>query len=609
MKSEDGTKKLYVDKDKCVLCGKCFETCGHGAREYIDDTDIFFEDLKKKENISVIFAPAFVTNYPKKYKKILGYLKHLGVKSFYSVSFGADITTWAYLNYITSKNVKGSIAQPCPSIVSYIEKHQPELLKKLIPVQSPMLCLAVYLKKYLNISGKIAFISPCVAKKHEMDSKRNKGYVNYNVTFKNLIEKLKSVNISSYSEVTDEIDYGLGSIYPMPGGLQANVEHYIGHEAFVTRVEGESHVYKYLEDYKNRVNSHRELPLLVDVLNCGWGCNYGTGTEYCHKINDDIMLETSRMRNLKSKSFTSPGDTAKDRLDKLNERFKHLSLNDFICDYDASAKSKPKPSSAEMNDIYNRLNKNEKSKRLINCSSCGYKTCEEMCYAIHIGVNEAANCIYYIKEELEFEKKVIEDKTTEIEGILRETELDKERQLEYFREVVEDFSSINNLIIELVEGNKKTSDNTGVIVDSIHTAVDYSTQMWQIMEEIKSGIQFFDESNSQILTIARQINMLSINASIEAARAGERGKGFAVVADEVRTLANKTKKTADDSNQNNEAIFSVLNNLSKNAEKLINQIQAIDSSTEGISVGVTEVAESTQDILAITNNLIEKYKK
>lgn len=45
------------------------------------------------------------------------------------------------------------------------------------------------------------------------------------------------------------------------------------------------------------------------------------------------------------------------------------------------------------------------------------------------------------------------------------------------------------------------------------------------------------EASSLITSIAKQTNLLSLNASIEAARAGEHGKGFAVVADEIRNLA------------------------------------------------------------------------
>lgn len=107
-------------------------------------------------------------NYPKDYERYLGILKTAGVNRILSISFGADITTWAYLQYITKNNFLGGVSQPCPAVVSYIEKYIPELLPRLMPVHSPMMCGAIYAKKYMGITDKLAFISPCFAKKQKL---------------------------------------------------------------------------------------------------------------------------------------------------------------------------------------------------------------------------------------------------------------------------------------------------------------------------------------------------------------------------------------------------------------------------------------------------------
>ena len=187
----DGRNRIEVDGSKCVGCGACFDVCEHNAREYQDDTERFFEDLKKGEKISLLIAPAFKANYPNEYESVLGGLKQLGVNRLISVSFGADITTWGYLNYIQQNNFLGGISQPCPAVVRYIEHYLPELLPKLFPVQSPMMCAAIYAKKEMKVQDKLAFISPCIAKKMEIEDPNNKGYISYNVTFNHLMKYVK----------------------------------------------------------------------------------------------------------------------------------------------------------------------------------------------------------------------------------------------------------------------------------------------------------------------------------------------------------------------------------------------------------------------------------
>ena len=164
---------VHINNEQCISCGECVKHCPHGARDYDDDLEAFFKEIQRGK-VSLVVAPAIKTAFDGSWRHVLQWLKSLGVNDVYDASFGADICTYLHIEYMRKNGGAKIISQPCAAIVNYAEKHKTELLPRLSPIQSPMMCSAIYIKEYLGCTDTLVGLSPCLAKGDEF---RNTGVI------------------------------------------------------------------------------------------------------------------------------------------------------------------------------------------------------------------------------------------------------------------------------------------------------------------------------------------------------------------------------------------------------------------------------------------------
>lgn len=131
--------------------------------------------------------------------------------------------------------------------------------------------------------------------------------------------------------------------------------------------------------------------------------------------------------------------------------------------------------------------------------------------------------------------------------------------------------------------------------------------------EYATVVQSIGTLAETISEIAKQVNLLSLNAAIEAARAGEQGKGFAVVANEIRTLAGETTTAVDQIKDTVSKVKDAFTGLTHDSKQMVDFISNTVGPDYKMFVGVANQygtdADSIESISTEISNMSDNIEK
>lgn len=227
----------------------------------------------------------------------------------------------------------------------------------------------------------------------------------------------------------------------------------------------------------------------------------------------------------------------------------------------------------------------------VGALSNGINTMIEELHRIMSDLNQHANSMHEVSGSVANNITTSQDAIANVSSLMEEVAASTEESSASLNQVKEQVDTITSLVEDVYHQSVeqiRLSDEVVKKISSMRTKAlqerdksDEDTRRTveelTICIEAARQVQQINTMVDDILSIASQTNLLSLNASIEAARAGEAGKGFAVVAGEISSLAKDSSDAASNIQEISTKVIEAVNDLASKAEQMSQSLLAANA--------------------------------
>ena len=132
-------------------------------------------------------------------------------------------------------------------------------------------------------------------------------------------------------------------------------------------------------------------------------------------------------------------------------------------------------------------------------------------------------------------------------------------------------------------------------------AVAEAARTNETMRQLTAAAERVGQVIQLIGRIAKQTDLLALNASIEAARAGDAGRGFAIVAGEVKGLATETAKAIEE-------ISAITGNIETSSASAVAAIDSISGTIDQVDRITAEIVSAMRQQASATSEISQNVQ-
>jgi len=370
-----------VIPELCILCGHCVEVCPNGAKRVRDDLPRARQLFALKPRVVASLAPSFISEFPHwRPGQIIHALKQLGFAGVSETALGAQQVSAQAAALLQSEPHRVLFSSACPTVVSFLQKHQPERARFLTGLLSPLLTHCKMLRQILGPEIGTIFIGPCIAKK--LEAQDHPELLDVALTFEDFRRWLEQEKLNPAAMVESPEDCFIpersaeGAWYPVDGGMIA------GMKSVCSVNDGSFMAFSGLRAIEKAVEGLDEQSapggLFLELLACEGGCVNGPRAA---RRDGTAAKRCVVLRYGQSPPVALP----------------RTSVLDIRSDYAPALPSVERCTEAQIREALRQVGKVSRDDEL-DCGGCGYNSCREFAVALLGQKAERAMCVTYMRK-------------------------------------------------------------------------------------------------------------------------------------------------------------------------------------------------------------------